>query len=201
MPHSRFKCKCRPGYQGDYCEQPIRSCHDHRTRNATKSGVYHIIDSNGNSFPVRCHFRSKDWSWTLIQTFEKRNNLDENITQPFNEDNPNAVPYRLSHFRIASIQQNSSKWRISHGFWGKGCWDLTYIDIDSHQKKCTSCETYKYTNTMLNPVVKKCHHFSCQDQKSGGNIDNYGSFCCYNSTFNECPSNTRTRLFLGQHYP
>ena len=200
MPHSRFKCKCRPGYQGEYCEQPIRSCYDHRTGSETLSGVYHIIDSNGNSFPVRCYFGTY-WSWTLIQTFKDRSNLDEHRTQPVNENDPNAVPYRLSYFRILSIRQNSSSWSIIHGIWGKNCWDVTYVNIDRGQKKCTSCVTHKYINSTDNRTKNECYYHPCQDQDSGGIIDNYGSFCCYNSTSNECPSSTYTHIYLRQRYP
>ena len=166
----------------------------------TKNGVYHIIDSNGNSFPVRCYFGAY-WSWTVIQTFKDRSNLDENTTQPVNENDPKAVPYRLSYFRILPIRQNSSKWRINHGFRGTGCWDVTHVGIDTDQNNCTSCVTRKYINSTDNHVKNECYYYPCQDPDSGGIIDNYGLFCCYNSTSNECSSITRTRTFLGQRYP
>ena len=163
-----------------------------------KAGIYHIVDSNGNPFPVRCHFKT-DWSWTLIQSFENRSNLVGNISQAVNEDDPNIVPYRLSHFRMVSIQQNSSKWRINHGIWNKGCWDVTLVAIDTHLKICTSCVASEYFNTTDNRVDNTCNPYPCQND--GKNIDNYGLFCCFNSTSNECPTKTRTRIFLGQRDP
>ena len=172
MPHSRFKCKYQPGYQGEFCEQPVRSCQDHTTGNETTSGVYHIIDSNGNSFPVRCHFGAY-WSWTLIQAFKNRSNLDNNITHPVNENYPNAVPYRLSYFRIVPIQQNSSKW-FNYAYRGKECRDSTHVGIDSHEKKCTSCVRHRRILTTNNRTKDQCHLYPCQDQDSGEIIDNYG---------------------------
>ena len=199
--NTRFTCKCRPGYQGVYCEQPIRSCSGyHRTQ--TKTGIYPIIDTNGNAFPVKCFLQSESQSWTLIQSYKDRNRLPDN-NLPINEDNPNQISYRLEPFRIESIRQNSSIWRIMHGYWYKGCWDSSYVDIDTDLGKCTSCVTYKYNELdPKNTEKKHCDWLDygsheCQEPDAGGNIDNYGSYCCYNSTSNECPSGLRTRIFLG----
>ena len=138
----------------------------------------------------------------LIQSYADRNRLPDN-NRPINEDNPNQIPYRLEPFRIKSIRQNSSIWRIIHGYWNNGCWDQSYVDIDTHLGKCTSCVTYKYNELdPKNPEKKDCDlldygSHECQDPDAGGNIDNYGSYCCYNSTSNECPSGLTTRIFLG----
>ena len=204
--NNRFTCKCQPGYQGVYCEQPIRSCSGyHRTQ--TNNGIYYIIDTNGNAFPVKCFLQSKIRSWTLIQSYEGKDHLPDNNSTSypgsfFNEHNPNQIPYRLEPFRIKSIRQNSSIWRIVHGYWDEGCWDSSYVDIDTHFGKCTSCVTNKYNEDRKNPEKKHCNlleygSHECQDPDAGGNIDNYGSYCCYNSTSNECPSGLRTRIFLG----
>jgi hypothetical protein len=49
-----------------------------------------------------------------------------------------------------------------------------------------------------------CHGSrECKDPDAGGNIDNYGSYCCYNTSFHGCPSELQiiSEIWLGDIIP
>ena len=202
--YTRFRCKCRRGYQGLYCEKPVRSCRGHKTMEKMNNGIYYVIDANGDPFPVFCNFGSQR-SWTLIQSYLGNRSYLEN-NQAVNEDDPTTILYRLSPSKMKSIREHSTIWRIRHGEWRKDeCWDSTHVTIEVDEKTCTSCFVKKYAITKpKNPEVKPCnlqHDYEsheCQDALLGGNIDYYGLYCCQNSSFHKCPSEQLvTKIWLG----
>ena len=191
---TRCRCKCRRGYQGLYCEKPIRSCRGYKTKQ--KSGIYYVIDADGDTFQVLCKFSSKR-IWTLIQSYQPGNRGYLQEDRPVvNETNPNYFLYRLSFSKMESIRRNSSAWSIERGKkdideW----WDMTYFNIDVHKKICTSCVTYKYAKeNSSKPEIKRYNQHDCKYDECK-NIDNYGLFCCYNSS---CSSKQLvTKIWLG----
>ena len=135
----RFKCACPPGYRGDRCEKPMKSCRGylHRMRSDTLSGNYTIIDENNKSFLVFCDFTwnnsdSTRVAWTLIQSYELRNK--ENVSKPFfqdtpqNSETPNWHSYRLSRTRMHSIQKDSTKWRMTCQYGTEGLNRTDYVE-------------------------------------------------------------------------
>ncbi len=148
MNNTRFACKCRPGYQGRHCDQPITSCHGHINRikpKATRKGFYFIIDNDNKPFLVHCRYSwsNRKRAWTLIQSY--KSNQRDSFEASSNSANPNDVPYRMLYSRVKSIRQNSTEWRIRQGEYKNGPWNVTFISIDAPNRKCTSC-TRKGTN-------------------------------------------------------
>ena len=139
----RFTCVCAPGYRGNHCEQPIKSCHgyiggtaDHANgNNAPASGKYTIIDDMDKPFQVFCDFNRWTFdgtimSWTLIQSYQLRNKDDFqrksfDIDHPKNEETPQWESYRLSISKMKSIQKDSSQWRMTCRYETDG---LNYTD-------------------------------------------------------------------------
>ena len=130
----RFKCKCpnayegkrcerkrcNPGYKGENCMEPIRSCLGYSDRNL-QPGEYTIIDNDGNPYQVYCQFSKNDYfaiAWTLIQSYSLANKDKFNksfiFDHPVNESSPSWDNYRLSKIRIDHIIDNSNAfWRIT----------------------------------------------------------------------------------------
>ncbi|CAB3999983.1 neurogenic locus notch homolog 2-like [Paramuricea clavata] len=212
----RFVCKCRPGYQGLHCDQPIRSCRGYLKTKKSNNGIYYVIDNEDNTFPVVCRFK-KHAVWTCIQRYHSKNTLETSFNKnkySVNEDKPRAVPYRLSSFRMKSIRQNSTTWRITRRVKKEKCWNTTYVTIDVPEENCTSCKSHyvhkhtNTTNTTSNDNLDKkenteCNANECTDTDAGGNIDNYGSYCCYNTSFHGCPSELQiiSEIWLGDIIP
>ena len=204
MRNSRFTCKCRPGYQGVYCEQPMRSCLDY---NKTKDGVYHVIDSNDTVFLVFCKFRKlkvfnliQSYKWNATQSFTRINQ------EPVNEEDPQTTPYRLSLPKMDNIRKHFTKWRIEFGITKKNashsCGKSVQIDI--HQRKCTSC-LVRTTWKVSNETAKTRNNSQCNFTHNGTNyceflINSYGLYCCIemdninNDAWQYCKPNTNTKI-------
>ena len=134
--NSRFACKCRPGYQGIHCEQPVRSCLDY-SNPENKPNIYHALDSDDDVFPIFCDFRtySKFKIFNLIQSYKW------NQKELFNDslikkkqiaiDDPTTTPYRLSPLRMEKIRKHFSQWRVEFGKTAnRDCWKgLTLIFV------------------------------------------------------------------------
>ena len=111
-PWKRFTCKCRDGYHGKNCDQPIRSCAGYLNVRR-KSGKYKVVDSQSSTYEAYCHFDS-DAAWTLVQSYSNGNRSLEQFKKPLfndafiNEDNPTWSGYRLSKSRMRSINDNST---------------------------------------------------------------------------------------------
>ena len=83
------------------------------------AGKYKVFDANMKPFEVFCDFDpNSTMAWTLIQSYQLQNNalfmwhpFTHNF--PVNEDTPRWDLYRLSKSRMESIQQDSSKWRMT----------------------------------------------------------------------------------------
>ena len=78
-----------------------------------------MVDAKMSLYEVFCDFDTNStMAWTLIQSYQLQNN-DQFKGHPFTEDHPvqEDTPvwdsYRLSKSRIQSIQQDSSKWRMT----------------------------------------------------------------------------------------
>ncbi|XP_028418023.1 uncharacterized protein LOC114542762 [Dendronephthya gigantea] len=119
----RFTCDCAPGYHGSRCDQPIKSCRGYvsGSYDPPVSGHYTIMDDENQPFRVVCNFvKSADnitVSWTLIQSYQFGKSVE--FQKPFlrndpkNATTPNWEFYRLSKARMHSIQNDSSKWRMT----------------------------------------------------------------------------------------
>ena len=210
--NSRFTCKCRPGYQGVYCEHPIRSCLGY---NKTKNDVYHVTDSNDKVFPVFCNFRISNGKirvFNLIQSYkwnEKQSFNDSLINQnPVNEEDPRKTPYRLSLPRMDNIRKHFTKWRIEFSKTennGSHCWKN--VEVDVRQRKCTSClahATWEISNgkAVTDKIINEseCNSTHNESNYCELSINNYGLYCCIgmdninNDAWQYCQPNTKTKI-------
>ncbi|XP_028406265.1 uncharacterized protein LOC114528752 [Dendronephthya gigantea] len=117
----RFTCACASGYGGKNCEARITSCRGY-ANGSRIPGIYNILDSANVSYKVFCDFeKDSNLSWTLVQSYsieEKAyfqkpffNDLSRNAESPENWHS-----YRISMPRMQSIQNDSTKWRITCEF-------------------------------------------------------------------------------------
>ena len=77
-----------------------------------------MLDDNMKPFEVFCDFDlNSSMAWTLIQSYQLRNKAT--FLKPFfkndpvNEEIPAWDSYRLSKSRMTSIEEDSSKWRMT----------------------------------------------------------------------------------------
>ena len=178
----RFQCDCAPGYRGNKCEQPIKSCREHYNNSKIPAfGIYTIIDNNNKPFRVFCHFSpdrtitTETIAWTLVQSFKLENekNFRKSFTldHPKNPETPNWTFYRLSKSRMEFIQRDSSKWRMTCRFETDG---LIYTDYMEGLK--TQVDILQYTNAACKEVEfinvrgyngTKCKAYLRQNDLSG----------------------------------
>ena len=121
---------CPNGYTGEQCEHSIRSCRGY-SNGSRISGKYTVLDGNNNSFVVFCDFdKNSTMTWTLIQSYSiDSNNLFKKlplfVDSQQDQNNPSWLQYRLSKSRMESIQQDSTKWRLTCGYQNDG---VVYTD-------------------------------------------------------------------------
>ena len=111
------KKRCKPGYKGEDCQEPIRSCLDYQD-GSLLSGNYTIIDDTEIPYQVFCNFHSFIWTWTLIQSYSLENkdkfNKSFTVNHPLNENRPSWLEYRLSKGRMNFIHRfSNTHWRIT----------------------------------------------------------------------------------------
>ena len=210
----RFACNCPNGYQGERCEQPIKSCRGY-SNTGRVPGNYTVIDGDLRPFQVFCDFDSNSsTTWTLIQSYKLKNkeefrgktfagNLRKNQHEPF------WSRYRLSKSAMESIQNESTRWRITCRyeadsvvyidyvralnkeldiliFDGKGkCVNVEYINIRGHS--CTACAArfWQGSTQILHTDSSKSSNcgFTPQDGSlhcGAGGEDNFGLYDCIN---------------------
>ncbi|XP_028410792.1 uncharacterized protein LOC114533471 [Dendronephthya gigantea] len=115
QPWKRFTCECQVGYNGDNCDQTIRSCAGYLDR-PRQSGMYKVFDSSNSLYEVYCHFDSDGRAWTLVQSFSfARRAVTNSVFQeklsadhPVSENELQWSGYRLSKARMQSINLDSN---------------------------------------------------------------------------------------------
>ena len=126
----RFACNCPNGYQGERCEQPIKSCRGY-SNGSRVPGNYTVIDGDLRPFQVFCDFDSNSsMTWTLIQSYKLKYREEfggKTLSGDFpkNQYEPSWSRYRLSKSAMGSIQSDSTQWRITCRYEADG---VVYID-------------------------------------------------------------------------
>ena len=119
-PFQVHSCPQRKEFEQYYSFHPY-SCLDYLKQGASKSGIYKLFDSSGNSFPAYCDLQSEPGSaWTLVLSVS---NLYRKLfvfqrtpfkyNAPVNENAQNWNLYRLSLARMKSLQSHSTHWRAT----------------------------------------------------------------------------------------
>ena len=150
----RYKCLCSPGYAGNLCQYMVRSCRGYMNGNRVR-GKYKVFDDNMNLFEVFCDFElNTTMTWTLVQSYEQRVRdtfkfKSYIVDFPIHQDSPRWDSYRLSKSRMQSIQDNSSKLRVTCKYDTDG---LVYRDYLQVTKKEIDILTFK-NNTQC-PLVE-----------------------------------------------
>ena len=173
----RFQCDCAPGYRGNKCEQPIKSCREHyNSSNVPALGIYTIIDNN-KPFRVFCHFSpdrnitNETIAWTLVQSFKLGNKSEFQrsftLDHPKKPETPNWTFYRLSKSRMEFIQRDSSKWRMTCRFETDGLIYTDYMEglktqVDILQYTSAACKEVEFIN-VRGYECRKCTAFLKQD--------------------------------------
>ena len=160
----RFTCDCPPGYRGNRCEQPIKSCRgyvDNSDHDPPASGNYTIMDEKNQTLRVFCNFvKSTDnvtVSWTLIQSYRFEKKIKKEFQKAFFQDHPknaeapNWKKYRLPLSTMKSIQNDSSKWRMTCRYDTDGLNKTDYMEgskskVDILGYNGSECKKVEYMN-------------------------------------------------------
>ena len=195
---TRFKCACPPGfsgkycsqylvgcpdgYTGDLCDQQITSCRGYRDGQRI-SGRYKIFDHQNILYEVYCHFTlNSTKTWTLIQSYSKKNYKQLKISFTQNEDNYQNLTwdlYRLPKAKMESIWNDSTHWQITCGFSVEqkvdrrdfllvslrqadilemnetGCKRVEYINVRGYE--CRNCTVWLSQRNGQNPMCFKSY--------------------------------------------
>ena len=160
----RFSCKCPDGYAGDHCQQPIMSCRGY-SKGTRVTGKYMVFDVTMKLFKVFCDFDSNSsTTWTLIQSYQRHVDVKGLFDDmPLNQENPSWNKYRLTKSRMGSIQNDSTKWRITCQYQkhmqlgsseyvrgenekmdilirNSGCFTVEYINVRGYS--CSNCTAF-----------------------------------------------------------
>ena len=210
----RFTCKCPPGYQGDYCELPMRSCLDYYV-NQTKDGdgIYYVINSKNKTFPVFCKFTTLltkvRWVHNLILSYKWYNSFSQLLMNGVNEDNPTVTPYRLSSPEMENIRKHFQRWRIKFATTQpKNCRSTVDVDFDHQKKECQSCyvRIHERVNDRDKVILSstKCNFTNIRNSNCEGLGLNFGLYCCIdiNLISHYCPpkSGTKVRTWFLQSF-
>ena len=201
---ARFTCKCRPGYNGNYCEQPIRSCRGYLANK--KFNKTYILDETNTSFRVKCTFGKKA-TWTLIQSFKFRNKSEIEKASlndtSLNNESPLNYLFRITVSKMKSIQKNSTLWRIRRTFHKKikKCQDRKTVRITG--TTCSDCNVLVKQDSKWSPnktacVIENNGGFDCTKDKN--KVYSFGLPCCVSSPdkCGESDSNTKFNIELGR---
>jgi hypothetical protein len=126
------------GYAGNVCQDVVKSCRGYITGRRVP-GLYMVFDDNMNPFNVFCDFDlNSTMTWTLVQSYELQKK-DIFHQKPFNlnfsvdENTPRWDAYRLSKPRMQSIQNESSKFRMTCKYDTDGVVFRDYLQVANDQ--------------------------------------------------------------------
>ena len=179
-----------------------------------------MFDTDKKLYEVFCDFDTNStMAWTLIQSYQYKNNhqfKNNPLTKdrPVNEDTPVWHSYRLSKSRMKSIQEDSSKWRMTCRYdtdglnytdyvrgsnkeldiltyaRGASCKEVEFINIRGHE--CTGCKADVFQGDTLTlhiyPSNKKC---SFQVINFPDCEENFGYYNCINEK-HRCTSSQKS---------
>ena len=140
-----------------YVCDPLKSCRGH-SEGARVPGKYQVFDDNMDPFEVFCDFDPKTkTSWTLVQSYQFQYKYQFNRryprNMPVNEDTPRWDKYRLSKFRMHSIQDDSDQFRVTCKYDTDGVVYTDYlratkkqIDVMHYYYSASSCNQVEYIN-------------------------------------------------------
>ena len=211
----RFKCNCPPGYAGNLCQHEVKSCRGYNNGSRIP-GKYKIFDDNMELFDVFCDFDLNSTNaWTLIQSYEFQNKktfAQKIFPMDFavNSKSPRWDAYRLSKFRMQSIQEDSSKFRVTCNYdtdgvvyrdylqvatdqidiltYASGASCILVEQIDIRGESCKNCTAHIFQN--FHHSLHSDSYFpaslNCEFQPTGGlycsgyGEDNFGFYDCAN---------------------
>ena len=206
--------------------RPVKSCRGY-SNGPRVPGKYEVFDSNMNPFNVFCDFDPKTkMSWTLIQSYQFQYKSIFNHAyygdKPMNEDTPRWDKYRLSKFRMQSIQNDSSQFRVTCKYDTDGVVYTDYLratkkQIDIMRSLTTSCTRVEYINyrgqncskctanihqpSLVNNILHLHTKSRCEFQPKRSSWDDEISFGWYGdyNTENRCSSSSMatTQTWFG----
>jgi hypothetical protein len=156
----RYKCQCLTGYTGRLCQHAIKSCLAY-SNGSRVPGNYQVLDDNMKPYEVFCDFDSSlNKVWTLVSSYQLQNKADFNEAYlkdwPVNENTPRWDEYRVSKFRMQSVQDDSSKFRVTCKYDTDGLNYTDYIEakkehidvlnFENHHKHSPVCSLVDYVN-------------------------------------------------------
>ncbi|CAB4025293.1 neurogenic locus notch homolog 2-like, partial [Paramuricea clavata] len=141
----RYKCHCLTGYTGRLCQHAIKSCRGY-SNGSRVLGNYQVLDDNMKHYEVFCDFDSSlNKVWTLVSSYQLQNKVNFNEAYlkdwPVNENTPRWDKYRLSRSRMQSVQNDSSKFRVTCKYDTDG---LNYTDYLEAKKEHIDVLNFKY---------------------------------------------------------
>ena len=208
--------KCALGYTGENCQTRITSCRGYANGSRIPD-TYYIRDHRNKPRKVFCDFeKDSNISWTLVQSYSLENS--KTYQKPFFTDYPqnanhptkNWFSYRLGLASMTSVQNDSTKWRVTCDFdknltvikkdfmeglkadvdilTFKGeeiCKKVDYVNIRGHN--CSNCTTVLYQTSRYplhidaRKTKSKCE-FTVTDPIGcpTGGEDSFGLYNCHN---------------------